>query len=86
MRCGAGVQHDELNLLISRADPQMESGDCRGALCSRSGRQRWTGHRCTWVKDECQSDSEKRKKNKRRIYFFSYFGKQMSHNPARDVA
>lgn len=61
MRRGAGVWHGELDVLISRADRQVESGGCRGALCSRSGRRRWMGRRCTVVEDECQSGSEDRK-------------------------
>ena len=44
-------------ILMSREDLQTGSGGCRGALCSRSGRRRWMGHRCTWAEGDCWSDS-----------------------------
>lgn len=47
-----------MNFLRSREDPRTGSGGCRGALCSRSGRRRWRDRRCTWVEDDCRSDSE----------------------------
>ena len=45
----------------------MGSGGCRGALCSRSGRRRWMGHRCTWVEGDCRSDSGNTEKEKRKM-------------------
>lgn len=47
---------------MSREDPRTVSGGCRGALYSRSGRQRWRDRRCTWVEDGCLSDSEDRER------------------------
>lgn len=61
-RGGGGQGRDNIwqwmNFLMSREDLHMGSGDCRGELCSRSGRRRWRDRKCTWAEDECQSGSE----------------------------
>lgn len=57
MKSGAEDYLVVICCFTSRWDPRTGSGDCRGALYSRSGRRRWRGRRCTWGGGDSPSGS-----------------------------